>query len=133
MRAAGLYDEAIIFVHGDHGSRIGLVEPSASDKELLSRDDYIDHFSTLFAVKAPWIEPGYDLGLRPVQELFAEILLHGLGAEGLTPVVAPYVWIRRDAFGPMDRQPMVPFGAARRTDETRGVDHRVIFPSPDQR
>ncbi len=128
MRAAGLYDEAIIFVHGDHGSRIGLVDPSAKNKKLLSRDDYIDHFSTLFAVKAPWIEPGYDLGLRPVQELFAEILLHGLGAEGLTPVVEPQVWLRRDPFGPMERQPMVPFGAARRTDETGGVDHRPVFP-----
>ena len=111
MRAAGLYDEAVIFVHGDHGSRIGLVDPNAGNKELLSRDDYIDHFATLFAVKAPGIEPGYDLGLRPVQELFAEILLNGLDAEGLTPVAEPYVWFRRDAFGPMERQPMVPFGA----------------------
>ena len=56
-----------------------------------------------------------------------------VSAEGLTPVVEPQVWLRRDPFGPMERQPMVPFGAARRPDETGGVDHRVIFPSPSHR
>lgn len=59
LKAQGVYDSATIIVHGDHGSRINRNWPTIANKEKLVRSDYIDGFPTLFAVKAPGIEPGY--------------------------------------------------------------------------
>jgi hypothetical protein len=50
--------DAIIVIHGDHGSRIVRTEPNGETE--LSGADYIDSYSTLFAVKAPSLHPGYD-------------------------------------------------------------------------
>jgi hypothetical protein len=63
------YEDAIIIVHGDHGSRITLVEPRLENKDRLSRQDYFDAFSTLYAVKAPGIAPGYDPRMVAIADL----------------------------------------------------------------
>jgi hypothetical protein len=76
LKEAGIYDDATIIVHGDHGSRIG-ERPWISDTPAaLSDRDLVDHFSTLLAIKAPG-----GTGMvreRPVavQQLFAEEFLH---------------------------------------------------------
>ncbi|MFC1796325.1 sulfatase-like hydrolase/transferase [Pseudomonadota bacterium] len=53
MREMGLYDDATIIVHGDHGSRISLFSPSHLNRERLTPEDYRDVFSILFAIKTP--------------------------------------------------------------------------------
>jgi len=53
MRKLGLYDDAIIVVHGDHGSRITLHSPSIRNRDKLTPEDYRDFYSTLFAIKLP--------------------------------------------------------------------------------
>jgi len=53
-----LQSDAIIIVQGDHGSRIMQLEPTVASRA--TREDYIDNFSTLFAIKSPWLRPGYD-------------------------------------------------------------------------
>jgi hypothetical protein len=50
--------DAIIVIHGDHGSRIVRTEPDG--ERQLSGADYTDSYSTLFAVKSPWLHAGYD-------------------------------------------------------------------------
>jgi hypothetical protein len=55
-----LRDDAIVVVHGDHGSRLGIITPESSQAAAMSVDDYRDAYSTLFAVKAPGISSGYD-------------------------------------------------------------------------
>ena len=74
MRSAGKFENAIVIVHGDHGSRITQTKARKSNAETMLRQDYIDAFSTLFAVKAPHITPGYDLRMLPLEQLlrFAE-------------------------------------------------------------
>lgn len=60
MKANGTFENAIIIVHGDHGARITrrpLVAENAAD---LTAEDFLDGFSTLFAVKAPDITPVAD-------------------------------------------------------------------------
>jgi hypothetical protein len=70
MAAAGVLDEARILVHSDHGSRIGLFEPDVRFEGRLSGSDYLDAYSTLFAVKEPGGVPAYERGELSLDELF---------------------------------------------------------------
>ena len=74
LKQAGLYDDATIILHGDHGSRIFLNRPRANNRENLSRQDFIDNFSTLFAAKSPAFEAGYDDERLPVSQLLARAI-----------------------------------------------------------
>jgi len=71
MREVGTYRDALIIIYGDHGSRINLIDPSIDVVDRMVDSDFLDAFSTLFAIKAPGIEPGYDLSTRSIQELVA--------------------------------------------------------------
>lgn len=53
MRELGLYDDAFIVVHSDHGSRISLRSAHKLNRNRLTPEDYQDMFSTLFAIKLP--------------------------------------------------------------------------------
>lgn len=59
--------DATIIVHGDHGSRIG-IEGLTPEKRLV-----FTH-STLFAVRRPGVEPGYDEEINNTTALLAEQL-----------------------------------------------------------
>jgi hypothetical protein len=56
-----LRHDAIVIIQGDHGSRIGLVEPNDWGESAFTGSDYADFFSTLFAVRSPRIASAYDL------------------------------------------------------------------------
>ena len=58
--------DAIVIVQGDHGSRISLEEPTTTAGVDLVPSDYADYFSTLFAVRAPEVTPGYDTRVTPI-------------------------------------------------------------------
>ena len=81
MKAAGSYEEAIILIHGDHGSRIALIDPTVENLSRLTPDDHIDSFSTLFAAKVPDLAPGVEAGASPI----SAILPYLLGVPGATP------------------------------------------------
>ncbi len=72
LKQAGLYDDATIIVHGDHGSRIGIHDPWPQTRSLLSEDDLFDYYSTLYAVKRPGVEPRYSREQRSIQAMFSE-------------------------------------------------------------
>jgi arylsulfatase A-like enzyme len=72
MQTAGIFENSIIILHGDHGARIGIHDPYIEDLALLSREDYVDAFSTLFAVKFPGKPGGYNASIKPLEELLAE-------------------------------------------------------------
>jgi hypothetical protein len=78
----GLLAEATIIVNGDHGSRIAEHFPSGITlaSGLLTETDYRDTFSTLYAIKAPGVQPGYVDRPAPVVNL----LDHYLGGEPLS-------------------------------------------------
>lgn len=110
LKEAGLYDESIIIIHGDHGSRLPLMEPNSSRTEPLSTADMVDSFSSLFAVKAPGITPGYDLRRLSIPSLFADLVKGKpwtLSNDGLVEAESERPLIK-DSAGPM-RQ-MVDFG-----------------------
>ena len=74
MRRSGRFADAVIIVQGDHGSRIPLDDPDLGRTQPLGDGDKVDSFSTLFAVKAPSIAPGYDLRLISIQTLFNHLV-----------------------------------------------------------
>jgi hypothetical protein len=77
LKTLGLYDEATIVVHGDHGSRIGRQPYISEMPRSLDDRDKLDHFATLLAVKAPGIAAGMRDEPAALQRVFAEAFLGG--------------------------------------------------------
>lgn len=81
------FRDATLIVHGDHGARIS----AGQYYEHLSDRDYLDNYSSLFAVKGPGIEQGIDVRRTSVQRLVAEYLSgqtpDELGPDNLTIAV----------------------------------------------
>lgn len=110
-RRAGLFDRMKIIIQGDHGSRIFLHEPTWPNRDRLLTSDYIDTFSTLFALKAPGLKPAYDRRMVAVQDLLMPIA-HELPLDQLPArEAAPYVLLEN--VNGMVRQPMPQFGGLR--------------------
>ena len=82
LESRGLLDDAIIVVHGDHGSRIPVHYPSGMtlSSGVLTDSDFSDTFSTLYAIHAPGVAAGYDQA--PLS--LVELLDHHLGGEPLS-------------------------------------------------
>jgi hypothetical protein len=76
-----VWRDAIVIIHGDHGSRIMQRSVRAAYADRLTRQDFNDAFSTLFAVRSAHLKPGVEREQRPLQELLAEAL--GLPMERL--------------------------------------------------
>ena len=74
--------DAVIVLHGDHGSRI----PRPIQTGVGARSHLVDGLSTLFAVRAPGIVPGRDGKQEGLDRLFATNVLPALG---LTPSRTP--------------------------------------------
>lgn len=77
LKALGVYDEATIIVHGDHGSRIGERPYIIANPQLLTDQDLRDHYSVLLAIKAPGVTPGITDEPVALQNLFAKRFLGG--------------------------------------------------------
>ncbi|HJR75780.1 MAG TPA: hypothetical protein VJ805_02370 [Nitrospiraceae bacterium] len=84
LKEAGLFEDSIIIAHGDHGSRFSIHHPSLNNLDAMTHADYLDSFSTLFAVKHSRFPPGRDSTPRALDEL----LLAALGI-GDAPGAAP--------------------------------------------
>jgi hypothetical protein len=110
MRAAGVYDDSIIILHGDHGSRIGINEPTSRNQHVLTKRDLVDGFSTLFAMKLPQRAGGYDPSPRPLGQLFAEFVFEaGLTATKILPEKSePHVYLITDHAADPIRIPYTP-------------------------
>jgi hypothetical protein len=110
MRAAGIYDDSIILIHGDHGSRIVMTEPASENRQALTKQDLQDGFSTLFAIKLPGKSGGYDKSAWPLEQLFAKFSFEA----GLTPPnnvperSNPYVYLTTDDDGEFVPIPYIP-------------------------
>ncbi|MBT5050588.1 MAG: hypothetical protein HOM58_18950 [Rhodospirillaceae bacterium] len=66
MKRAGTFKKSIIVIHGDHGARISRASQLGAAPSMA---DYIDRFSTLFAIKAPNIVPGTDARMVSLLQL----------------------------------------------------------------
>ncbi len=91
---AALRDEAVVIVHGDHGSRIALERA----RETPRHSDDIDNYSTLFAVRSPRLSSGHDGRQASLACLLDEITRDGIGVMPRPGAceIAPTVAVRRD-------------------------------------
>jgi len=82
LESRGLLEGATVVVNGDHGSRIAAHFPNGINLRggVLTDTDYRDTFSTLYAIKAPGVQPGYVQRPAPLVSL----LDHYLGGEPLS-------------------------------------------------
>ena len=91
-----LLPTATIVVHGDHGSRLGLIHPLPSRTSSMSVADYSDSYSTLFAVRSSGLDPTYDRRLTSITCILRHVaesdFQSDLGLNGCDP--APAVFIR---------------------------------------
>jgi hypothetical protein len=109
-RRAKVFDRAKVIIHGDHGSRLYLTEPTVDNRDELRRSDYIDSFSTLLAVKAPGLEPKYDQHIVAIQDALAAVA-HDQPLDELSRRAnKPYVLLRNLEGSEMIRRPMPDFG-----------------------
>lgn len=86
LDGSALAEEAIVIVHGDHGSRISSNHVGFGQLDRITDDDLRDNFSTLFAMRAPHMAPGLDDEVRSIQALFAEYMV-GRPLDNEEPVV----------------------------------------------
>ena len=70
MKKAGIFEQSIIVVHGDHGPMIAKYLPRSWNIDHLTAREYRAHFSTLFAVKFPHTEFQIDHRTLPLSALF---------------------------------------------------------------
>jgi hypothetical protein len=77
LKSRGLWEDSLVIVHGDHGSRISLHQVLPANADILPASDYPDQFSTLFAVKLPGGKARYDSRQLPLDHLFGRMLLEG--------------------------------------------------------
>lgn len=94
MQAAGIYNNFIIIVHGDHGSRIGIHRPIAAVRSQLTQQDFKDYYVTLFALKIPG-ENTTTLNpqLRDLQSLLAQVTQNITGHPVPYLEQQPYVYL----------------------------------------
>jgi hypothetical protein len=104
------FRDAVIIIHGDHGSRI-------SNSELLedfSPRDYVDNYGAFFAVRAPNVQPGVDCEFVTLQEVFRRYAARGVPAGPRTAPPLPLVVLSRNA-GAKVEAPMPRFGCGAST------------------
>ncbi len=97
MQTAGIWENSIIIIHGDHGSRIVRTYPSIQNATELSEADMRDGFSTLFAVKQPDQKGLYDPKAYPLEYLLRDNVLSYL-SNNQEPVqeLSPYVYLKSE-------------------------------------
>lgn len=69
MKANGTFDDATIIIHGDHGARISRILINEKNADQLTHDDFLDAFSTLFAIKTPKTQSGIDSRMASLTDL----------------------------------------------------------------
>lgn len=117
LKDKGLWEKAVVIIHGDHGSRISLWPAAPPMKDELSETDFVDTYSTLFAVKGSKIGGGYHRQLLPIDYLFRSLIMDGLPPDDPGLENNPYVYLQG-----VDRvllkQPMPPFAQGRPMSDT---------------
>ena len=106
---APLQGQTVVIVQGDHGSRLSERDPLPSTAKRLMPTDYVDSYSTLFAVKLPSTSAGYDPRPAAIPCLLQSVV-DGEFREvrGLDRCHGPAKVFLRSGNGPTLEQPLPP-------------------------
>ena len=102
------FEDAVVIVHGDHGSRITITPPLLDHFESLTSRDLRDSYSTLFAVRAPGVPAGVDSTRASIQELSSYLVGSDFEWPGPITAAPPFVFLRDAPGGTMQRVPYGP-------------------------
>jgi hypothetical protein len=80
----------VVIVHGDHGARIHA--PVQPPDVPLTRADFEDVYSTLFAVRAPGIEAGIDSTVVSIRTLLDHLSATGFADAAVSPEAEPVIF-----------------------------------------
>ncbi|HEX5779923.1 MAG TPA: hypothetical protein VFY21_13865, partial [Xanthobacteraceae bacterium] len=99
---------AIVILQGDHGYRIADIEPSAETLGAFSERDLIAGHSTLFAIRAPGIAPGYDRRALPGWEILRQFAMSDFRtvSVSLAPDFVPSIMLNDGDWKPVKRLPL---------------------------
>ncbi|HEY1382732.1 MAG TPA: hypothetical protein VGF43_03910 [Dongiaceae bacterium] len=100
--------KTVFIIHGDHGSRIMDVEPVIENDGTFSDRDLVDGYAAFFAVAAPGIEPGYDVGRYPLR-LILDALVQSrfrTAAPDLPDGFTPTIMIENGGWNPVTERPV---------------------------
>ena len=101
--------EAIVLIHGDHGSRIAPAQPFVTGPQLSQRE-LIMSYSTLFAIRVPGEAAGEIAGTHALGELLADFRARDF-ASAPRPRAAPERVVFLDPYGtPREWHPLPSFG-----------------------
>lgn len=107
IRQSENFRDAVIIIHGDHGSRIS----SGNVLEDYTRRDFVDNYATFFAVRSPAAPAGLDCEFVSLPEIFRRHVAPRTDApraEARLPVLA----LSRFAGNSLVEAPMPLFGCA---------------------
>ncbi|MFL6244706.1 MAG: sulfatase-like hydrolase/transferase [Thermoanaerobaculia bacterium] len=100
------FRDAVVVIHGDHGSRI-----SVSDVlEDYSKRDFVDNYAAFFAVRSPAAAAGLDCEFTSLPEVFRRSMKPGAAAAPGTGPHLPVVVLSRNAGNNKVEAPMPAFG-----------------------
>ncbi len=105
----GFFEDMIVIIHGDHGSKIFLNYLGVNNYERAPAQDFVDAFSILFAVKTAELDPGYDFRIESAEALLQEALHSEVSSEVDGD---PYVFLRAGKGEPMLKHPLSELGSA---------------------
>jgi Sulfatase len=108
------FHDAVIIVHGDHGSRIS----SGNILEDYTQRDFVDNYATFFAVRSPAAAAGTDCEFLSLPEAFRRHAAAGVNKTPRTGAPLPVVVVSRAAGGSRVEAPMPLFGCAGGTAST---------------
>ena len=108
MQASGIWENSLIIIHGDHGSRIVRTYPDIQNEMQLSEADMLDGFSTLFALKRPDEKGLYDQKVYPLEYLLqVKVLNHFSSNQMPVQQSSPWVYLKSEdpTYGDLKKVP----------------------------
>jgi hypothetical protein len=94
MRRSNIFEEAVIIIHGDHGSRIRLRRPTLANQDEITSMDLLDSFSALFAVKIPNVKGEYDTRTLSLNQAFSLVAEKMFKVDSIQENRPPYINLR---------------------------------------
>jgi hypothetical protein len=102
------FEDAVIIVHGDHGSKITITPPLLDHIDSLTSRDLRDSYSTLFAVRAPGVPAGVDSTRASIQDLLSQLAESDFEWSGPLTASQPFVFVQGAHGETMRRIPYEP-------------------------
>lgn len=102
------FHDAVIIIHGDHGSRIS----SGNILEDYTQRDFVDNYATFFAVRSPAAAAGEDCEFASLPEVFRRYVATGVSQTPRTGTPLPVIVTSRVEGDAKVEAPMPLFGCA---------------------